>query len=58
MRIPLLQKTIELIIFILYNSKIPSTCEIGKGTFISDGGIGIVLHARYKLGMMMMVEQM
>ena len=50
MRIPLLPKIIELIIFLLYNSKIPSTCEIGKGSFFSYGGIGVVLHARCKIG--------
>jgi serine O-acetyltransferase len=49
-RIPLLPKIIELIIFLLYNSKIPSSCEIGKGTLLSYGGIGVVLHARCKVG--------
>ena len=50
MHIPLLPKIIELIIFLLYNSKIPSSCEIGKGSFFSYGGIGVVLHARCKIG--------
>lgn len=50
MRIPLLPKIIELIIFLLYNSKIPSSCVIGKGSFFSYGGIGVVLHARCKIG--------
>jgi serine O-acetyltransferase len=49
-KIPLLPKIIELIIFLLYNSKIPSSCEIGKGSFFSYGGIGVVLHARCKIG--------
>lgn len=34
MRIPLLPKIIVLIIFLLYNSKIPATYEIGKGSFL------------------------
>jgi serine O-acetyltransferase len=49
-RIPLLPKLIELIIFLLYNSKIPTSCEIGGGSFFSYGGIGVVLHARCKIG--------
>jgi serine O-acetyltransferase len=49
-RIPLLPKRIELIIFLLYNSKIPTSCEIGGGSFFSYGGIGVVLHARCKIG--------
>ncbi|MEO8254343.1 MAG: hypothetical protein ABI554_08120 [Flavobacterium sp.] len=49
-KIPLLPKLIELIIFLLYNSKIPTSCEIGKGSFFSYGGIGVVLHARCKVG--------
>ena len=49
-RIPLLPKLIELIIFLLYNSKIPASCEIGRGSFFSYGGIGVVLHARCKIG--------
>lgn len=49
-RIPLLPKLIELIIFLLYNSKIPTSCEIGKESFFSYGGIGVVLHARCKVG--------
>ena len=49
-KIPLLPKLIELIIFLLYNSKIPTTCKIGKGSFFSYGGIGVVLHARCKVG--------
>jgi serine O-acetyltransferase len=50
MKVPFLPKIIELIIFLIYNSKIPSSCEIGRGTFFSYGGIGVVLHARCKIG--------
>jgi serine O-acetyltransferase len=48
--IPFLPKLFELIIFLLYNSKIPSSCLIGKGSFFSYGGIGVVLHSRCKIG--------
>ena len=48
--IPVLPKIVELIIFLIYNSKIPSSCEIGKGSFFSYGGIGVVIHARTKIG--------
>lgn len=48
--IPLIPKIITLLIFLVYNSKIPYTSEIGKGTKFGYGGIGIVLHARTVVG--------
>lgn len=43
-------KIIELLIFILYNSRIPSSSSIGKGTVFSYGGIGVVIHKRAVIG--------
>ena len=39
--IPFLPKFIELIIFLIYNSKVPYQAEIGKGTFLGYGGMGV-----------------
>lgn len=49
-KIPFIPKVIELIIFLLYNSKIPSSCQIGQGSFFAYGGIGCVLHNRTVIG--------
>ena len=43
-------KIIELIIFLIYNSKVPSSCVIGAGTIFAYGGIGCVLHDRTIIG--------
>lgn len=49
-KIPLIPKIIELIIFLLYNSKIPSSASIGKSSYFAYGGIGVVIHKRSKIG--------
>lgn len=49
-RIPLLPKVLQGIIFLLFNSKIPYKCEIGKGTKIGYGGIAVVIHENAKIG--------
>lgn len=48
--IPLVPKIITLFIFLIYNSKIPYTAQIGKETKFGYGGIGVVLHARTVVG--------
>lgn len=48
--IPFLPKLITLLIFLIYNSKIPYTAQIGKNTFFAYGGIGVVLHANCVIG--------
>lgn len=37
-------------IFLLYNSFIPYTCEIGKGTSFGYKGMGVVIHSNAKIG--------
>ena len=49
-KIPFIPKLIELIIFLLYNSRIPSACQISSGSFFGYGGIGCVLHPRSVIG--------
>ena len=39
----LLAKLIRGLIFLLYNSFIPYTCEIGEGTTFAYKGMGVVL---------------
>lgn len=48
--IPFLPKLITLLIFLLYNSKVPYQAEIGKGTKLGYGGIGVVIHSKSVIG--------
>ena len=34
----------------IYNSKIPYQAEIGEGTILGYGGIGVVIHSKAKIG--------
>lgn len=40
----------ELMIFIIYNSKIPMSAKIGNGSYFAYGCIGCVLHNRTVIG--------
>ena len=48
--IPLLPKLFTLLIFLVYNSKIPPEAKIGKGTRFGYGGMGVVVHADSVIG--------
>lgn len=48
--IPILPKIITLLIFLIYNSKIPYTAQIGKKTKFAYGGIGVVIHSSCIIG--------
>ncbi len=48
--VPFIPKLVTLIIFLIYNSKIPYYAEIGKGTRFGYGGIGVVVHNKAKIG--------
>ena len=48
--VPFLPKLITLIIFLIYNSKVPYQAEIGKGTRLGYGGVGVVIHSKAKIG--------
>lgn len=43
-------KAIRGAIFLLYNSFIPYTCEIGERTTFAYKGMGVVIHSRAKIG--------
>lgn len=49
-KIPVIPKLITLIIFLIYNSKVPYKAQIGKGTYLGYGGIGVVIHSSAKIG--------
>ncbi|WP_461589410.1 serine O-acetyltransferase [Winogradskyella sp.] len=36
--------------FLVYNSSVPASVAIGKGSFFAYKGIGVVIHARVKIG--------
>lgn len=55
--IPLLPKLITLLIFLVYNSKVPYQAQIGKGTKLGYGGIGVVIHKNTIIGNNCVVSQ-
>lgn len=48
--VPFLPKLITLIVFLIYNSKVPYQAEIGKGTRLGYGGVGVIIHSKAKIG--------
>ena len=55
--IPFLPKLVTLLIFLIYNSKIPYQAKIGKGTTFGYGGIGVVVHSYAVIGDNCLVSQ-
>jgi len=55
--IPVVPLLMELLIFLIYNSKLPYQAEIGKGTKLGYGGIGVVVHAKSKIGKNCIIAQ-
>jgi serine O-acetyltransferase len=45
-----LAKIVESVIFLLFNSYIPSSAQIGSGSRFAYGGIGVVIHAASVIG--------
>lgn len=52
-----LAKVIRGVIFLLFNSYIPYTCNIGKNTKCGYKGIGVVIHSRAIIGENCMIGQ-
>lgn len=48
--IPFLPKLITLLIFLMYNSKVPYQAQIGKGTRLGYGGVGVIIHSKSIIG--------
>jgi serine O-acetyltransferase len=57
LRVPILPRLIQFIIFFLYNSSIPPQCEIGDGSTFGHGCIGVVLNRRCRIGRDVMIGQ-
>lgn len=55
--VPLLPKLIWRLQYLFFNSSVPASCEIGKGTKFGYGGIAVVLHARTVIGKNCMIGQ-
>ncbi|NWC26054.1 serine acetyltransferase [Pseudomonas tolaasii] len=49
-RVPILPGLVRNVIFLLFNSYIPNSATLGKGTIFAYGAIGVVLHANAKVG--------
>lgn len=48
--IPIVPALVKNMIFLLFNSYIPCSADIGRGTIFAYGAIGVVLHANAKIG--------
>jgi serine O-acetyltransferase len=48
--IPFIPRLIYYLILVLFNSSIPCSASIGRGTKLGYGGLGIVIHARAVIG--------
>lgn len=48
--VPLLPKLLYYIQYLIFNSSVPPSCEIGKGTKFGYYGMAVVVHARAKVG--------
>ena len=49
-RIPFIPMLVTLLIFLIYNSKVPYQARIGKGTKLGYDGIGVVIHSESVIG--------
>ncbi|MBN1186138.1 MAG: serine acetyltransferase [Bacteroidales bacterium] len=48
---------LEALIFLIYNSRIPSSCLIGKDSYCGYGGIGVVIHRHAVIGNNVVIGQ-
>ncbi len=49
-KIPIVPKLVHGLIFLIFNSHIPSSCTIGKETKFAYGGIATVIHGKTVIG--------
>ena len=52
-----LAKLYEMWIYLIHNSFIPASCEIGEGTSFGYKGIGVVVHSRARIGKNCLIAQ-
>ena len=48
--VPVLPRLFRFLIFLLYNSDVPSSVKIGKQTVFGHSGIGVVIHQKAVIG--------
>ena len=56
-KVPLLPKLLWGLGYLCFNAHIPYTAEIGEGTQLGYGGMGIVIHGRTKIGRNCLIGQ-
>lgn len=56
-KLVLISRLVEVLIFLLYNSRVPSSIKIGKGTKFAYWGIGCVLHKNTIIGKQCVIGQ-
>ncbi|MHA6637624.1 serine O-acetyltransferase [Stutzerimonas frequens] len=56
-KIPFLPALCKALIFLLFNSVVPFSAVIGRESRFAYGGIGVVLHARSKIGDRVIIGQ-
>lgn len=49
-RIPVLPRLFRFLVFLLYNSDVPSSVTIGRETVFGHSGIGVVIHQKAVIG--------
>lgn len=55
--VPIIPRLIYYLQYFMFNSSLPSSCKIGKGTKLAYGGIALVIHARAEIGKDVIVGQ-
>jgi len=56
-KVPFLPSLCKALIFLLFNSVVPFSAVIGRGSRFAYGGIGVVLHAKSKIGDRVIIGQ-
>ena len=56
-KMEMLAKIVRAFVFLLFNSYIPYTCEIGEGTSFAYKGMGVVIHSRARIGKNCIIAQ-
>jgi len=56
-RVPAIPWICKALNFILFNSVVPCTCVIGKGSKFAYGGIGVVIHSKCTIGENVIIGQ-
>ena len=56
-KIPFLPTLLWRIMYVMFNSSVPASCCIGKGSSFAYGGIGVVIHSRAIIGKNCMIGQ-